>query len=310
MVAAMRIKSTLLLAFLAAAAVAVPTSAVAAAPAPMAAARQVLTLTKSRLGLMDQVMASKWLSRAPIQDPVQEATVTETAVAEAEPLGVSAELTRSVFAAEIAAAKEVQLGWGSHWLYYGAPEGLAAPELATLRAELTAISKGIVAELPRLDGLATQPNVRARLLDAAKKILRVRYLTAAGREAIVDALLLGPAKAARAASSLEAFGSCAAKKPFKRAGHCSFDHEHTRGTIVFRSHVGKRSLKVCQRIIGLSFHGRQCVKGKKPTAYEAIPFDLNGASHDFKLVVDVYSKRPGSSDPYAKVARVRLAFDS
>jgi chorismate mutase len=189
MVAAVRIRSTLLLPLLAAAAIAMPTGAVAAAPAPMTAARQVMTLTQQRLELMDEVMASKWLSRAPIQDPAQEATVTETAVAEAEPLGVPAELTRSVFAAEIAAAKEVQLGWGSHWLYYGAPEGLAAPELTTLRAELTAISKSIVATLPRLDGLDAQPNVRARLLEAAKKILRVRYLTAAGREAIVDALL-------------------------------------------------------------------------------------------------------------------------
>jgi chorismate mutase len=184
----MRTRSALLCALLLAVAMAIPTGAGAAAPAPMKAARQILNLTKNRLELMDEVMASKWLSRAPIQDPAQEATVTETAVAEAEALGVGPELTRGLFAAEIAAAKEVQLGWGSHWLYFGAPE-LAAPELATLRAELTGISKAIVAALPRLEGLGAQPNVRDRLLTAASKILRVRYLTAAGREAIVDSLL-------------------------------------------------------------------------------------------------------------------------
>jgi chorismate mutase len=184
----MRTRSALLCALLLAVAMAIPTGAGAAAPAPMKAARQILNLTKNRLELMDEVMASKWLSRAPIQDPAQEATVTETAVAEAEALGVGPELTRGLFAAEIAAAKEVQLGWGSHWLYFGAPE-LAAPELTTLRAELTGISKAIVAALPRLEGLGAQPNVRDRLLTAASKILRVRYLTAAGREAIVDSLL-------------------------------------------------------------------------------------------------------------------------
>jgi chorismate mutase len=184
----MRTRSALLCALLLALAMAMPTGAGAAAPASMKAARQILTLTKNRLELMDEVMASKWLSRAPIQDPAQEATVTETAVAEAEALGVGPELTRGLFAAEIAAAKEVQLGWGSHWLYFGAPE-LAAPELTTLRAELTGISKAIVAALPRLEGLGAQPNVRDRLLTAASKILRVRYLTAAGREVIVDSML-------------------------------------------------------------------------------------------------------------------------
>jgi chorismate mutase len=176
-------------------AIAIPTGAGAATPAPLKAARQILTLTESRLELMEQVMASKWLSRSPIQDPAQEATVTETAVTEGEALGVGAKLTRGVFKAEIAAAKEVQLGWGSQWLYFGAPEGLAAPELTTLRAELTAISKSIVAALPRLEGLDKQANVRARLLAASAKILIVHYLSTKSREAIVDALLFpGPSQ--------------------------------------------------------------------------------------------------------------------
>jgi chorismate mutase-like protein len=185
----MRTRSALLCVLLATVAMAIPTGASAATPAPLKAARQILTLTEQRLELMEQVMASKWLSRSPIQDPAQEATVTETAVAEAEALGVSAKLTRKLFAVEIAAAKEVQLGWGAQWLYFGAPEGLAAPELTTLRAELTGISKAIVAALPRIEGLSALPNAHTRLLNAAKQILIVHYLGQKNFEGLVAALL-------------------------------------------------------------------------------------------------------------------------
>jgi hypothetical protein len=117
------------------------------------------------------------------------------------------------------------------------------------------------------------------------------------------------ATAASAKPHFEAFGSCSTAKPFKAAESCAFDRpEHAQGTIVFRSHVGKRSLKVCQKILGLSFHGQQCLKADKPTAYEAIPFHLNGAYDDFKVVVDIYTRRPGSNAPYAKAAQVQLRF--
>ncbi len=126
------------------------------------------------------------------------------------------------------------------------------------------------------------------------------------------ALLLAvgaPRASAQAKPSYDVFGSCATAKPFKPAGTCAFDRpEHAQGTIVFRSHVGKRSLKVCQRILGLSFHGKQCLKGNKPTAYETIPFHLNGAYDDFKVVVDVYTRSPGSHAAFVKAARVQLRF--
>jgi hypothetical protein len=135
----------------------------------------------------------------------------------------------------------------------------------------------------------------------------LRLVTAMAAAALLFALH-APGAAAQA-SRFEAYGSCATAKPFKPGGHCSFDGpEHARGTVVFRSHIGKRSLKVCQKILGLSFHGRQCVKAKAPTAYEAIPFELNGAYDEFKVVVDIYTKQPGSDDPYAKAARVQLRF--
>lgn len=118
-----------------------------------------------------------------------------------------------------------------------------------------------------------------------------------------------PGASAKGTARFDAYGSCATAKPFKPAATCAFDRpEHAQGTIVFRSHIGKRSLKVCQKILGLSFHGQQCLKAKSPTAYEAIPFELNGAYADFRVVVTIYSKPPGSSAPYKKAARVQLRF--
>jgi chorismate mutase-like protein len=174
-------------------ALAVVTPSATAATAPdggaFGATREALVLSKERLGLMKEVMASKWLSRAPIEDLVQEEAVKNSAVAKGLELGVAAGATRKLFTAEIAAAKEVQLGWGSHWLFYGAPAELAAPDLNQIRANLGVISEGLIALLPKLVGLRDEPNTEERSVAAATKILKVPYLGSAGRAAIVEALL-------------------------------------------------------------------------------------------------------------------------
>jgi chorismate mutase-like protein len=170
----------------------VPPSAGAATAADgssFGAAREALVLTRERLGLMKEVMASKWFSRGAIQDLGQEEAVKEAAVAQGLEVGVAAGATRNLFGAEIAAAKEVQLGWGSHWLYFGAPAELAAPELTQLRANLGGISERLVALLPKLVGLGGEPNAEGRLTSAAAKILKVPYLGSEGRAEIVEALL-------------------------------------------------------------------------------------------------------------------------
>jgi hypothetical protein len=117
----------------------------------------------------------------------------------------------------------------------------------------------------------------------------------------------GAAPVPAAKPTVTAYASCATKKPFVPATHCQFDRpEHARATFVFRSNVGKRAVKVCQKILGLSFDGQQCLKEKQPIAYRAIPFELKGASKSFKVVVTFYVKAPGSGGPYKKAARVAL----
>src|SRR6201996_9506610 len=163
-------------------------AAAAAPPSQLVAAREVLVLSDARLELMKEVMASKWFSRAPIQDLAQEEKVIETAVAEARALGVAAGPTATLFEAEIGAAKEVQLGWGSHWLFYGAPPELAAPELTALRRGVRKISAQIVAALPRLIGISALPAAESRVESIAEKVVLVKYLSVSDRAGLSDAL--------------------------------------------------------------------------------------------------------------------------
>jgi hypothetical protein len=144
---------------------------------------------------------------------------------------------------------------------------------------------------------------------SSPRIVRRRGTIATTIAGVLLAGLFVLAAPSMAANPYKAYGSCATKAPFAPATHCAFDRpEHAQGTIVFRSHVGKRKLRVCQKITGLSLEGRQCLTAAKPTAYEAIPFHLDGASAAFKLAVTIYTKKPNSSGPYKQVARVPLRF--
>jgi hypothetical protein len=77
---------------------------------------------------------------------------------------------------------------------------------------------------------------------------------------------------------------------------------------VHEGDVGKRDLKVCQRITGLPFKGQQCVKTKAPLASDPIPFTLNGASAKFTLHVTIYTKPHGAHHVYRRIADVALRF--
>lgn len=137
--------------------------------------------------------------------------------------------------------------------------------------------------------------------------MQVIRSVAVGSIAALAIAAFGASTAPAAKPDVTAYASCATGKPFAAAKHCHFDRpEHARATFVFRSNVGKQSLKVCQKILGLSFHGQQCLKEKQPIAYRAIPFELKGAYKSFKVVVTFYVKAPGSGGPYKKAARVAL----
>jgi hypothetical protein len=122
--------------------------------------------------------------------------------------------------------------------------------------------------------------------------------------------LISAPGAAAAKPKFEAYGSCASKKPFKRATHCGYDGpESIRATIVFTSRVGSREVKVCQKITGVPFdRDHQCLKAGS-FASKAIPFKFDGARAKIAVRVSFFVRESGSGGRFAKVATARLRFD-
>jgi chorismate mutase-like protein len=155
----------------------------------LAGARQVLALTQQRLSFMETVAASKWLSRTPIQDTTQEASVLATARDAAAARELQPDSVATLFSAEITAAKVVQLGWGDEWLLYGYPADHPAPDLTAIRPQIAALTPAIADALAQTGLVHCVRDARARLLRDAATTITVAKVTPAVREAIVDAIL-------------------------------------------------------------------------------------------------------------------------
>lgn len=162
-------------------------------------ARTALALTDERLGLMRGVMATKWVARTPIEDRAQEEAVLAGARAAAVARGLDPDAVAAFFAEQIAAAKEVQLGWGGRWLLHGFPPDDPVPDLAAVRARLAALTPAFLDALERLGPVRCARGVRARLLRVAARRIDEPFVTAARRRAIVDRLLAAAPAPARGA---------------------------------------------------------------------------------------------------------------
>lgn len=139
--------------------------------------------------------------------------------------------------------------------------------------------------------------------------MSLRLAACSASAAAVLLALAVPAAQSAVTHGYHAYGSCATSAPFRKATHCGIDSsELAKGTIVFRSDVGKRDLKVCQRITGLPFRGQQCVRTEKPIARDNIPLRLRGAGAGFTLHVTIYTKPHGGDHAYRRIATVTLSF--
>jgi chorismate mutase-like protein len=166
-----------------------PAAATASTSSPTSAARRALSLSGERLSLMRSVMASKWQSRAPVEDRAQEQVVVGAARAAARERRLGEAGVAAVFEAEISTAKIVQLGWGRQWLLHGFPADEPAPNIAQIRARLADLSPRIVDALAGLDGLRCGRGAHGALRRDSRRIIRTRFVTNRARADLVDALL-------------------------------------------------------------------------------------------------------------------------
>ena len=102
-----------------------------------------------RLSLMKSVAAWKRAKGVAVEDRAREAVVLENATAAAAAAGLDPATARAFFAAQIAAAKEVQRCWIGRWEAGEAPPPESAPDLETeIRPALLALDRAL------LDGIA------------------------------------------------------------------------------------------------------------------------------------------------------------
>ncbi len=155
----------------------------------LSGARDVLALTEQRLSYMETVAAAKWVSRTPIQDSAQEASVLAGARQLAAERGLNADSVAHLFRAEIEAAKQIQLGWGEQWLLHGFPADAPVADLAVVRPQIAALGPQIADALTRTRRTHCVSNAFRSLMKAARASVVVRFADDRLRREIVDAVL-------------------------------------------------------------------------------------------------------------------------
>lgn len=125
----------------------------AAVPAPAAgttlldddrAVARVLDLVAARLEVMEPVAASKWLARAPIEDPVREQAVLDGVTALAGPMGVAPGPVRAFFALQIQFGRARQQALHDEWRRSGCAACAVPPDLAELRGRIDRVNRDLL----------------------------------------------------------------------------------------------------------------------------------------------------------------------
>jgi chorismate mutase len=108
-----------------------------------------------RLALADTVAASKWVSGAPIDDPVREQVVLDSVSQLAVERGLDPMYVRTVFRDQIEASKTVQRGLFFVWSLPGQTPPPGSPDLGPVRTAINELNVEIV------DNLAAQRTLLA-----------------------------------------------------------------------------------------------------------------------------------------------------
>lgn len=117
---------------------------VAASPPP----EPLYALLDARLELMEAVAAYKWHRHLPVENRQREAVVLKQAVDDGMRYGLRPQASRTFFAAQIEAAKQIQRYWFQVWESEGAPaevpdlNAVVRPKLLRLGSEIVSAAAG------------------------------------------------------------------------------------------------------------------------------------------------------------------------
>ncbi len=160
---------------------------VAAAPpstAPVAGTRYgaaarihpLADLAARRLATADLVAAAKWRTASPVDDPVREQQVLDTAARQARVVGADPVATVRIFRDQIEANKRVQRALHRRW--DTAPSSAAAdgPDLATVREEINRVNVALVHAIADSAAARAAPACYGTLTAAEARVRRDRHL--------------------------------------------------------------------------------------------------------------------------------------
>jgi chorismate mutase len=121
---------------------------------------------QQRLTLMHEVAQWKWNAGRPITDPQRERELLQSVVEHGRARGLSPELVRSFFSAQMEAARLVQQGDFDRWKANKQKPFAETTSLAELRQRIDHLNRELIDALaevhPRLSGVAAQQALSQR----------------------------------------------------------------------------------------------------------------------------------------------------
>ncbi|MCE9564777.1 MAG: gamma subclass chorismate mutase AroQ [Planctomycetes bacterium] len=123
-----------------------------------------------RLELMHTVARIKWNTQAPIFDPEREQALLKDVVERGQSHALDAEVTRSFFVAQMEAAKFIQESDFQRWRAEKSPPFTDVPDLPTLRKQLDALNRELLAALAQARPILNSPEGQHQLDDRARQL--------------------------------------------------------------------------------------------------------------------------------------------
>lgn len=173
----------------------------AAAPAPaapgagarhggdaLARLRPLADLSERRLVTAELVAAAKWGTGAPVDDPVREDQVLDTAARQARAAGADPGATVRIFRDQIEANKLVQRALHRSWDANPVGAPTARPDLAEVREEINRVNVGLVRAIAGSAAARAAPSCGGTLRAAQASVRREPHVDRLRTAALTHAL--------------------------------------------------------------------------------------------------------------------------
>ncbi|GLZ52564.1 chorismate mutase [Actinomycetospora sp. NBRC 106378] len=148
----------------------------------------VVGVMADRLATADTVAASKYVSKAAVEDPARERVVLDAAAAAGASRRLDPAEVAAVLGDQIAASKVVQYGLLEDWTDRPTTAPTTPPDLAAVRTTLDAVTPRLVEALATAQAARTDPVCRGEVTSAAVRVAAARSLDTLHRRGLERAV--------------------------------------------------------------------------------------------------------------------------